>query len=339
MICDDEAHDALTTARLEALKPRLALGLLSISMSRDIGPADLPAYASARRFAEQCNLDVIHGHGAKGGAYARLTARALMRSGRRVACYYTPHGGSLHYDPATLSGRLSMEAERKLTEFTSGLIFESIYSARVFASQVGSPSCRTRVIHNGLLPEELAPRSLHPDAAEFLFIGELRHLKGVDVLLEALSLVRGEIDARLAIVGDGPDGEALRATASAMGLDGAVRFLGAMPVRDAFALGRCLIVPSRAESFPYIVLEAAGAGLPLVATAVGGVPEIVLGTDTTLIPAEDSEALADAMLSWLRNPSAAEARAHRLRASVARRFTVSGMAQAVLEFYGARRLA
>ncbi len=97
-------------------------------------------------------------------------------------------------------------------------------------------------------------------------------------------------------------------------------------------------MPSRTESFPYVVLEAAGAGLSLIATAVGGVPEIVMGTDTSLVPPEDSEALAHAMLSWLRNPSAAEARAQRLRAAVASRFTVEAMTRAVLDFYGARRL-
>jgi glycosyltransferase involved in cell wall biosynthesis len=338
VICDASAQDPLSRQRLEALRPHLALGLLEIPMSREVGPADLAAYAAARRFAQANSIDIIHGHGAKGGAYARLAARALTRLGQRVSCFYTPHGGSLHYHPSTLMGRLYMEAERRFAEFTNGLIFESAYSARVFTTQVGSPPCRTRVIHNGLLPTELAPRTLDPNAAEFLFIGELRHLKGVDVLLEALSHVRSEFEARLVVVGDGPDADPLKAMAAAMGLEAAVTFVGARPVREAFPLGRCLVVPSRTESFPYVVLEAAGAGLSLIATAVGGVPEIVMGTDTSLVPPEDSEALAHAMLSWLRNPSAAEARAQRLRAAVASRFTVEAMTRAVLDFYGARRL-
>ena len=73
-----------------------------------------------------------------------------------------------------------------------------------------------------------------------------------------------------------------------------------MPAREAFALGRALVVPSRAESFPYIVLEAAAAGLPLLATNVGGIPEIVSGTDTALLPPEDADALAQAMLRHAR---------------------------------------
>jgi glycosyltransferase involved in cell wall biosynthesis len=106
-----------------------------------------------------------------------------------------------------------------------------------------------------------------------------------------------------------------------------------MPAREAFRLGRVLVVPSRAESFPYIVLEAAAAGLPILATNVGGIPEIVSGTDTALLPAEDVDALAQAMLDVLDRPEAAQSNALKLRAAVGRRFTVAAMTDAVLELY------
>jgi glycosyltransferase involved in cell wall biosynthesis len=94
-------------------------------------------------------------------------------------------------------------------------------------------------------------------------------------------------------------------------------------------------VPSRAESFPYIVLEAAAAGLPLLATNVGGIPEIVAGTDTALLPPGDVGALAQAMLDALDEPATARAQALRLQQAVASRFTVSAMTDAVLELYDA----
>ena len=72
-------------------------------------------------------------------------------------------------------------------------------------------------------------------------------------------------------------------------------------------MGRALVVPSRAESFPYIVLEAAAAGLPMLATDVGGIPEIVAGTDTALLPPEDDVALAEAMLRVLDDAGQARA--------------------------------
>ena len=158
VICDASPCDALSEARLEDLETQLELGLFRTSMSRDIGPSDISAYHVARQFAEHCRADILHGHGAKGGAYARLTALALKRRGARVACYYTPHGGSLHYHPSTLKGRFYMGVERLLADMTDGLIFESAYSARRFAAHVGHLPCRSRVIHNGVLPEELMPR-------------------------------------------------------------------------------------------------------------------------------------------------------------------------------------
>ena len=81
------------------------------------------------------------------------------------------------------------------------------------------------------------------------------------------------------------------------------------------------------------MLEAAAAGLPILATNVGGIPEIVSGTDTALLPPEDADALAQAMLDMLDRPAAAQANALRLRHTVGRRFTVAAMADAVLELY------
>lgn len=334
VICDSAPCDALSESRLEDLGSGLELGLFRTPMSRDVGPADISAYRSARQFAERCRADILHGHGAKGGAYARLTALALKRSGVRVACYYTPHGGSLHYHPSTLKGRFYMELERRLAALTDGIIFESAYSARRFAAHVGHLSCRSRVIHNGVLADELMPRALNDGAADFLFIGEFRHLKGVDVMLEALRDVHRSTTASALIVGDGPDAEAFRKQAAHLRLDRSVTFSNSLPVKQALACGRCVVAPSRTESLPYVVLEAASAGVPLIATDVGGLPEIVAGTDTRLVPVEDARALAAAMLAVLDDPVAAQRRAHRLRAAVARRFSAATMASAILDFYG-----
>jgi glycosyltransferase involved in cell wall biosynthesis len=119
-------------------------------------------------------------------------------------------------------------------------------------------------------------------------------------------------------------------------LDGLVDFPGAMPAQAAFSLGRSLVVPSRAESMPYIVLEAAAAAMPLLATNVGGIPEIVNGTDTPLMPPGDIDVLARAMQSFLNEPDAALARANRLKTAVANRFTIERAAGEVLAFYAER---
>jgi glycosyltransferase involved in cell wall biosynthesis len=333
VVCDAATADALTEDRLERLAPHLALGLLRVPMSRELGLRDVTALRAVRERALKFDFDVIHGHGAKGGAYSRLVARAMKRAGEPVVSCYTPHGGSLHYHPSTAMGRVYMALERQLARYTDAIVFESSYAAARYSAQVGAPACATSVIPNGLAPEEFTQAESAPGAADFLFVGELRHLKGVDVLLRALAQVRARRMVSAVIVGAGPDAAKYTREAAKYGLDGVARFKSPMPAREAFRLGRTLVVPSRAESLPYIVLEAAAAGLPLLASDVGGIPEIVAGTDTDLLPPGDADALAHAMMGVLDDPVAARSRAERLREAVAERFTIAAMTDGVLDLY------
>ncbi len=333
VIVDRTANDGLTEKRLEALSSHLMLGLHRCAMSRDIGWRDFTATYATIRLAKSLDVDVIHGHGAKGGAYARLAASRLKGDGLRVASLYTPHGGSLHYAPSSLKGRIFMALERRLARSTDGIVFESAYSADVYRRHAGPITCLSRVIPNGLLPEEFAPHTPSPAATDIVFIGELRLLKGVDLLLEAMALIDRPTAITATIVGDGPDAALFRQTAERLGLAARVSFPGAMPAVRAFPLGRVLVMPSRAESFPYIVLEAAAAGIPLIATSVGGIPEIVAGTATKLVPPENPAALAGAICDALDHPAETRERAARLKVSVGARFTVDQMSSAIAAFY------
>lgn len=333
IVADSTSADELTRKRLSAIEPLLRLGLSLIPMSRQPGLGDARAVNSVTRIARALDLDVLHGHGAKGGAYARLAKTILSASGHRVAAFYTPHGGSLHYKRGTLAGTVFLVLERVMGLMTDGLIFESDYARKAYAQLVGRGSTPRRVIPNGLGPKDFEERAPAPDAADFLFIGELRALKGVDVLLEALAAIRQTRQVRAVIVGSGPDGDAFKAQARALGLDGPVTFPGAMPAHDAFPLGRCLVVPSRAESFPYVVLEAGAAGKPVIATRVGGIPEIVAGTRTELVEAGSVPDLTRAMEAVLADPAGAQERAAELREAVANKFTVAAMTDQVLDFY------
>jgi glycosyltransferase involved in cell wall biosynthesis len=144
-----------------------------------------------------------------------------------------------------------------------------------------------RVVHNGVGDGEFAPVALRTDAADIVCVGELRPVKAIDVLIEALALLRRtgrRVSATIA--GEGPEGAPLKAQAQRLDIADQVRFIGYCPAREAFSLGRMLIIPSRAESLPYVVLEAAAAGVPIIATAVGGVPEIFGPQADALIPPE-----------------------------------------------------
>jgi glycosyltransferase involved in cell wall biosynthesis len=333
VVCDSSSADRLTEERLDALRPSLALGLHKIQMSRAIGLGDASAYRSVLGVAAASKAEILHGHGAKGGAYARLASAALRKRGERVTSFYTPHGGSLNFPPVSIKGRIYMELERRLEKLTGGIVFESAWSERIYRAQVCEPACPVRVIPNGLLPADFVLHAPRADAVDVVYVGELRYAKGVDLLIEAIAAVRKHREIRALIVGDGPDAGKMRERAAALGLADCIVFPGAMPARQAFDKGRVLAIPSRWESFPYIVLEAAAAGIPMIATSVGGIPEITAGTDSPLIPPGDVNALAEALTLSIEHPDEAVGRARRLRAAVEAKFTVERMTRDVVDFY------
>ena len=150
--------------------------------------------------------------------------------------------------------------------------------------------------------------------------------------MDALRIVamRAGRRPRAILVGSGPDEAALHAHAHAIGLDDCIEMPGPMPARQAFALGRILLVPSRAESLPYVVLEAAGAHMPMIATNVGGIPEIFGPYKDRLIPCDDADILAGTMIDDLtRDDADLRRRANDVAGFVAERFTIPNMVDAV----------
>lgn len=335
MVVDSTSKNALSDRLLAEVAPGLALGISEMSMSRKPGIGDLAVSRAVTAHARPMALDVLHGHGAKGGAYARLARRALRREGQPIKAFYTPHGGTLNFKPGTLQSRVFLAIEQQLEKFTDGIIFESAYAARVYRERVGNGAAAKRVIPNGLQPADFLPPVPDESACrDVLYVGELRNVKGVNHLLAALANLRNRgVDVTATIVGSGPDEAALKQQARQLGLYPHIAFTGALPIRTALRLGRIMVVPSLAESFPYVVLEAAAAGLPLISTNVGGIPEIVAGTDTALIPAADPAALDSAICAALDDPHGARERAERLKKNVATKFTVASMTEAVLDFY------
>ncbi|MEO1282326.1 MAG: glycosyltransferase [Pseudomonadota bacterium] len=341
LLADENCRDGLTAERLLALEPHLGLGVHLAPMSRNPGFMDFSAVYRVKGLVEDLGIHVVHGHGAKGGAYARLggTLAGGPPGSIRPGRFYTPHGGSLHYRNSPVRGGLYRSAEKVLGAMTDGILFESEFAAAAYHDAVRpDATIRTRVVSNGLSAHEFDDISINNDATDFLFIGELRHLKGVDLLLNALANINSNRSGSVrpvgaTIVGDGPDAKTFHAQAETLGLSQLVRFTGAMPAPQAFPLGRCVVMPSRAESLPYIALEAAAAARPLIATDVGGVPEIVRGADTELVRPDDAAALSDAMSGYLSNEGLAQRRALTLRRAVAERFSLKEMTGGIEDFY------
>jgi glycosyltransferase involved in cell wall biosynthesis len=326
VIADSLTGSARADEILAALSPKLALGLTRIPMQRQPSPTDIAAVWHVTRWIRQTGAEIIHGHGAKGGALARLAFAP-----KRTVRGYTPHGGSLH---DAVGGKFHIMLERALLRRGNLYLFESAYSHATFSNKIGRPRGTVKVVHNGVSRAEFEPIAPAAGATDIVFLGELRMLKGIDVLIDAIAILRGGGRSLTAtVVGDGPDAAALQAQVAALELTEAVHFVSPMPARAAMALGRIMVMPSRAESLPYVVLEAAAAGKPMIATDVGGIPEVYGPLAAVLVPPGDANALARAIMKALDDPAAADRTAQQLRERIAASFSVDTMVDTVLASY------
>jgi len=332
IICDSSAGDSNVEVAMSRLNDNCALGITRIPMSSNLDFSDWRLYRKIAKLARTLDVDVLHGHGAKGGAYARLAGR-LLRKKQSTKVVYTPHGGIVHYAPSSLSGKLHFAIERKLAPLTDGFIFESMFAGNRYAELVGRPQCPARVIYNGLQRHEFYDSLLADDAADFVFVGKLCKLKGVDVFLEALAAQQNIFPGRAIIVGSGPNETYFRRLARRLGLSAQVAFSGPQPARTAFVRARCVVIPSRAESLPYILLEAAAAQMPIIASNAGGIPEMIGDIPLPLVPPGDVDALAGQLRAFLNDPRPYLRRAAELQSHVARDFSVDTMTREVVDFY------
>ncbi|MCF6344815.1 MAG: glycosyltransferase family 4 protein [Devosiaceae bacterium] len=329
IVLDGEFHNAQSDGLLNEIEPKLALGVHRLDMSRLLSISDITTPIKVRKLASSLGVNVLHGHGAKGAVNARIA-----KSKKSVALY-TPHGGVLHYSPKSTSGKLFRLADKILLLRTDAVIFESQFAQREFHAQIAVPKCLNPVIHNGLRESEFEPVKANIDAQDFAFIGELRQLKGIMILLDALVNITNSNGkpATLVIAGSGPIKKQIEARINEPDLRGRVEMLGVRPAREVFTLGRCLVVPSLHESLPYVVLEGSAANRPIIATDVGGISEIFGPTSKSLIEAGSKEALQNSMEKFLKDEIAAQAEAATRKKHVKETFFLEKMVKEIEAVY------
>jgi glycosyltransferase involved in cell wall biosynthesis len=262
------------------------VSLDAIPLGADVDPAAflrLCAYLARKR------PTILHTHLVHGDVYGQLAGTA-MRVPVRVS---TKHGFNEFRE-----GRGFAFADRSIASLSHRHIAISRGLARYLKDTEGFAEETFEIIHYGIEPLPDA-KPYDGDVPRLLCVGRLIPIKGHLVLLRAFRDARAEIPAlELEIAGRGPLEPALRAYARELGIEGSVRFLGQVnPIQVALERTAISVVPSLGEGFGMVALEAMERGRPVIASAIGGLPEIVAdGRTGLLVPPDDPAALADAIV-------------------------------------------
>jgi glycosyltransferase involved in cell wall biosynthesis len=320
----DRAEQALAE-----IAPRLKLGVHRVAIPRELLPTDALVWTRFLRLIRQLKPNVQHGHGAKAGAFMRLNTAS-----KDTIRVYTPHGGSLHFPLTTLKGKIYARLERYLMNNTDLFLFESAFARDTYQRTIGKPKGLVRCVFNGVTADEFDPIVKAEDATDIVYVGEFRHIKGADLLIDAVARMRADgRPVTLTFAGDGEESENLKDQVQRLGLGDAVRFIGHVKARYGFSKGSLLVVPSRGDSMPYVVIEAAAAGIPVVAANVGGIPEIFGSHADALFAPNIATAMADAIEIALDNPATTLERAKSLRERIFLHFSQKAMVEGVLAGY------
>jgi glycosyltransferase involved in cell wall biosynthesis len=218
-----------------------------------------------------------------------------------------------------------------------------------FHKELGFPVEKLHCIPNGIripirtttiVAQKRREFGLGPDVFAFFYVGRLNPVKDLGTLLDAFATLwaDGSFRARLYLVGDGPERAMLEARRDARGLGELVTFLGARSdVSEILMAADAFVMSSKSEGLPMALLEAMAAGVPCIATAVGGIPDL-FGDDRGLsVPARDALALADAMTAIVRSPELRQRLVSNASADLVRHYALDAIANRYLELLGLPR--
>lgn len=297
-------------------------GALQVPAVRILSPRDFDPLLLVR-LARTLRADIVHTHLVHADVYGGLAAR--LRGSRLVS--------TKHNDDPFRVGPFRF-VERGLSHLADRVITITDALHRFTVERVGVPADKVETIHYGLddIPDAwgVNPPDDVPDSARVLLaVARLTDQKGIDVAIRALAGLPA--DTALVVLGEGPERTTLQRLAQELGLERRVFLLGRVPDVAAW-LGRATVFvhPARWEGFGLAVLEAMLAGVPVVATNVSALPELVVdGESGVLVPPDDAEALASGIARALDQPQLGEGALERARSE----FSVGRMVDRTFALY------
>lgn len=293
-----------------------------------------------RHLADRVNPDLVHAHGTGFYGLAALDCgRPYLITAHGIATFEIPFARGL----SRLSWMLDSVYERIVARRAANIIAISPYVERVFRTWGGGPQTRFFAIANPVADDFFRVAG-QPQAGELLFAGRVFPRKGVRDLIAALPAVVERVPGLcLRIAGETTTDPAyvaaVRADIARLGLTSRVQFLGSLDrprLLAAYATASVVVLPALQETAPVAIEEAMAAGRPVVATAVGGVPDLVNdGVTGRIVPPADPAALASALIDVLGNPERAITMGQAARAAALDRFHVTRVADRTLQAYRA----
>ncbi len=302
---------------------------------RERGRGDVQAMQGLQRLIDEVRPDILESQNIKSHLFIRL-----LRAYKKYPWVIWNHGYTATSRRDRLYGQLDRWSLRKA--------FRAVTVCNAFADRMsrrGLPRERILVKHSFVRPFQRSPeeeidrlkRKLGlRDEKIILAVGRLSQEKGHADLLRAIALLDTELPPfRVLIVGDGPERQSLVELADSLGISSKIAMLGQQgEVRPFYSMADLMALPSHSEGSPYVVLEALAAGVPIAATRVGGVPEILTHAETgLLVPSKNPQAMADALRCLLTDEQLGRRLADAGEAHAKAHFDFRNYMESLIQFY------
>jgi glycosyltransferase involved in cell wall biosynthesis len=317
---------------------KLGVPHIPIDVRKLSGPGAVGRIAAVLRGAA---IDVLHTHGGVAGLYGRLAAKKAGIP----AVVHTLHGiHYLHYRNPLLKWAFIV-LERRLSRFTDAVIFVSQADLRRGMKLRLAPAGKARLIRNGIDPPGMIPGfdraakkiELGSDGRPLIVaVSRLHRQKGLKYLLRAVPLIREGIPAvKVVIAGGGPLASKLASAVRRLRIGESASLLGEREdAREVLAAADVFVLPSLWEGLPYVLVEAAALGKPIVASDIDGVREVVRSGETgVLVPPRDPGSLAAALILLLMDQDLAGKLGERARRDIPSDFALERMVRETEALY------
>lgn len=320
----------------------LGIKVFTIPLAGELSPAgDLKTIKSISALLKHNKIDILHAHSSKAALVGRLAARLTGTP----AVFFTAHNSIFYEEWPGWKKSVLAAAERFLAGYTTRIVTVSNVLRNELLAREGIAPDKVITIYNGIDPapcltarfrkEVLRELGLTPEKKVVGTVARLAPQKGVLYFLKSAAILSRDPEIVFLVVGDGPLRKELEAEASRLGLGERIIFAGHR--RDVDKILPCLdvlVLPSITEGLPLVILEAMAAACPVVASAVGGVPEAVEdGKTGLLVTAGDEQALAVAVEKMIAHPDAARSMGLAGRRRVREHFTVTEMVKKTERLY------